>query len=285
MIAMHERNNPSETSRPAGPQASGPRRRPLVIEGSARRLGEGGDRPVFAGQSGHGASGYGSSRHGVTGHGAGRRSGPHGAAQPQTQTPSRPNAPFVQAPARSHVPGGHAPSFFKRRTEPEVDLFRHGGPRAKDAAEGPVTEPSNLPLAIALVAGVISAFLFVLPSVFGLTGDAATRAREPLTIETGSGDGLTFGDLATEISARNGEPVLTVSGRVSNSSPDAVLAPPIEIVLSDPAGRRIVRRLDVARRAVGAGESLSFSSSVLLPAVAAQNFEVSLRPVGAQVAK
>lgn len=220
--------------------------RPLVIEGHARRLNETAPRNRLPGTTGY--------RHSGT--------------------------PRWTAPSQTlHGEAGRRTAFFGRRPEPEVDLFRHGKALPSEAVtnEQPL-QPSNAPLKIACIAGAVMAGLFILPNLLALAGGSAAARITQSVSDTRLGDGLDVSNIRAELLPRNGTSVLTLTGDVSNSAGEQTV-PPIEIVLTDGEGGRVVRRIEVTRSALQSGEQLGFSSSVILPDAMKGRLELSLRPV------
>ncbi|WP_346220030.1 hypothetical protein [Fulvimarina sp. MAC3] len=221
-------------------------RKPLVIEGHARRLNDKDPRDRLPGNSGY--------RHLGT---------------PRWTNPSQTLAGDA----------GKRTTFFKRRPEPEVDLFRHGGARPlEETIEEQPAYASSAPLKIACIAGAVMAALFILPSLLDLAGgSAATRVSDTVS-DTTLGNGLDVSNVKAELLPRDGASILTLTGDVSNAASEQSV-PPIEIVLTDGEGGRVVRRIEVTRSPLRSGEQLGFSSSVLLPDTIKGPLELSLRPV------
>lgn len=227
-----------------GRRRSGRSRRPLVIDGHSRRLDESSPRNRIFGSGGFwhiGASHWSKSHHTLQGD------------------------------------IGRPTTFFGRRPEPEVDLFRHEDGRSRvEEDESDTPPPSSLPLMIACIAGAAMAALFILPNLFDLASGSAARISISES-DASLGNGIGVSNLKADLSAREGTSVLTLTGEVSNAANDQTV-PPIEIVLTDGEGGRIVRRIEVTHDALRNGDSLGFSSSVLLPDAMRGRLELSLRP-------
>ncbi|MER0238697.1 hypothetical protein [Fulvimarina sp. MAC8] len=238
-MSDHAMKTPNDRRRSERP------RKPLVIEGHARRLDEAAPRNRLSRSAGYRPLGT-----------------------PRWTEPSQ----TLEGEA------GKRTTFFGRRPEPEVDLFRHGDAKpADDAPDEEIAPPSNAPLKIACIAGVVMAVLFILPNLFDLAGGAVAARISTSARDASLGNGLDVSNIKADLLAREGASVLTLTGEVSNAASDQTV-PPIEIVLTDGEGGRVVRRIEVTRSALRTGERLGFSSSVLLPDDMKGRLELSLRP-------
>ncbi|MDY8108517.1 hypothetical protein U0C82_05035 [Fulvimarina sp. 2208YS6-2-32] len=230
------------------------RRKPLVIDGSARRLDE--SRSRLGAQGAHGPAHFPAARRG-------------------------PDAPSAFSPPSPNPSRPQSVSFFGRRAEPEVDLLRHGEARTdqrRDWDREPAPPPSNMPIKIGMVAGLIVGALFILPGLFGLASGPQTPTIVAPASEVALGQGLGVSSITANLVDRDGASVLMLGATLSNASSRPAIVPPLDIVLTDAAGGRIVRRIEILRQSLDAGEIVGFSSSVIVPVPvpAAKRYDLSI---------
>lgn len=132
------------------------------------------------------------------------------------------------------------------------------------------------PTKIAMIAGAFLAGLFLLPSLMAFSvSPSAALGGDPRMLGNNI-RALVIDDLKADVSQRGGDAVLSVSGIVRNESGLSVAVPPIEVVLTDETGHRVVRNVEIGRGQLRPGKTVGFDSSVIVPAGAGSELSVAI---------
>ncbi len=171
----------------------------------------------------------------------------------------------------SELPGDVLPKAFRARAQAER--------RMREAAtQGAVWAGMGASLALILVLAAVfrGDVVRLWPSAAG----AYAAVRLPVNPV-----GLTIEDVHAQPSLQDGHPALIVSGQVRNIRPQALISPPLKVVLRDKDGRVLLTRMAPAPDApVPPGQSRRFSLEVVDPPSGATAADIDFAQVQARPA-
>ena len=196
----------------------------------------------------------------------------------------------VAAPARSALERSippreeteSRPNFGRRTTTEEAQIFFEGAARRspRKVAPTPAPVPPRIaPFKLAMIAGAVFAGLFLLPSLLAFAGRPNAAVLDPVMTGSLASGPLAIENVEASFVARSGAPVLTLSGRIANKADREMPVPPLEVVLRNGDGGRVLRGVRVATNRLKPGETIGFASSVLVPPEAGETLALRFRPL------
>ena len=174
--------------------------------------------------------------------------------------PASPDEELFSKPP-SELPGDRLPKAFRARAQADR--------RVKEAAvQGAVWAGMGGALALVLVAAVV--FRADVVRLWPRAAGAYAAVRLPVNPV-----GLTIEDVHARPSLQDGHPALIVSGAVRNIRTQALLSPPLKVVLSDKDGRALLTRTaEPPDGPVPPGQSRRFSLNMVDPPTGAARVDI-----------